>query len=322
MKAHQVIAKFTFLIFVFFSVAIVFSQEEEELRKRRQELEERKRALEQERYEALARKNEQRRDRAYKIDVSSLTQRVSASEFMLFSGAEITFPQSPLVDNYKGKVLIDVFRFGYFPDIHLPVGFHLQFTTGSLSRETLKKQANNPPTYEEFRFANRLNTTQIILGAKFLQSYSQSIIQPFASADLMLGMMSNIKFAQLLDENGKPLEDELAFTERIGKTSTFWGFKGRAGFEISINKLFNRQDEHYRGEGFFFSASLGFSRSFSDNVIFLDSPEDFDPLTFDSEIYEALEMNKIGHIVQARKNATFWEAYSLHFGIIYRGFSF
>ena len=322
MRAHHFHKSFFIIFFSIVTIGLAYSQEEEELRKRKQELEEQKRLLEQERQERLAKKNEERQDRAYRIDVGSLTDRVSATEIMLFSGAEISFPQSPLLDTYKGKVFIDLLRFGYYPDIHTPVGVRLQLTTGNLSRDVLNKQANNPPTSDQFRFTNRLNMTQVLVGAKFLQSYSQHLLQPFASVDVMLGLMNNSKFAQLLDENGKPYEEDLAFEERVGKTSTFWGFRGRAGVEISITKLFNRHDEHYRGEGFFFSTSIGYARSFSENVNFLSTPKDYNPSTLDSDIYDVMEMSKINHIVQARKNTTFLEAYSIHIGIVYRGFNF
>ncbi len=86
--------------------------------------------------------------------------------------------------------------------------------------------------------------------------------------------------------------------------------------------LTQNKADFYRGEGLFFQTAISFSRSFSDNVVYLDLPEDYDPNSFDAITFEKFDFPVINHIAQAEKIRTNLLSYNIHFGFVFRGFNF
>lgn len=314
----------TIFMSIVFSGRIFAQNNERESKKH--ELEQQKKDLQEYRDSLISLRDELRKKRAHKrahrIDSVSLNGRVSAHEIIMMSSAEILFPQSPMLTDHKGSFHIDVMRLGYYPNINFPMGFRFQLTSGVMFKESEDKLANNSNSDQLFEFSNQLNFNKWMFGLKLANPYSQNTIHLFASTDLIIGVMTNMKVSHPLNESGKIILGEDGQYNRFEFKKTFLGFRVKSGIEISLNKLFNFQKETYRGEGLFFQSSISYSQSFNNNVNYLSPTTDYDPINFDPDKHEKIDFPKINHTAQATKINTYLSAYSIHFGFVYRGFNF
>ncbi len=214
-------------------------RKKQELEQQRQELESRREELNKQRDELITIRNQYRLSRASSIDSTSLIRRLSTREIVLFSAGELKFPQSDYLINYKGNFHLDIVRFGYYPNIHVPIGFRLNLATGILYKSEVDKVANQSNLPQMYRFESQLNYVEWSFGMKFLKPYSLNLVNPFLSADIVRSSMQNYKIAHPLNESGKLLAN--ADRHRILKRNSFIGYRVKSGVEFSIQKLFKNK---------------------------------------------------------------------------------